>query len=101
MIRPLPVQVAQPQKRQQHQIPPMAVWMTLTPVQQTTVLQVCVTMCHECLLNNQEKSHDADRTFAENHRDSSGAQGGGLHSPIDPQTGPEQHREPAQSACPR
>src|SRR5258708_34152099 len=100
MIRPLPVQVAQPQKRQQHQIPPMAVWTTLTPVQQTAVLQVCVTMCHECLLKSQEESHDADPTFAENHLHPSGTQGCGLHSPIDPQTGPEHHVDPPQSAPP-
>src|SRR5436305_8830301 len=100
MIRPKLIQAAQPHDPHPLQILPITVWTTLTPVQQTAVLQVCVTMCHECLLKSQEESHDADPTFAENHLHPSGAQGGGLHSPIDPQTGPEQYGEPTQSARP-
>src|SRR6266516_4827236 len=101
MIRPLPIQAAQPLGDPQlRQILPMTVWMTLTPLQQTAVLQACVTMCHECLLKSQEESHDADPTFAENHLHPPGAQGSGLHSPIDSETGPEQHGEPTQSARP-
>src|SRR6266700_1845517 len=98
MIRPKLIQVAQ--AHDPLQILPVTVWTKLTPVQQTAVLQVCVSMCHECLIKSQEESHDADLTFAKNHLDSSGAQGGGLHTPIDPQTGPEQHGESTQPASP-
>src|SRR6266705_3003734 len=100
MIRPKLLQAAQPHDPNPRPIPPMTGWMTLTPVQHTAVLQVCVTMCHECLLKSQEESHDADPTFAENPLQPSGAQGSGLHSPIDPQTGPEPHAEPTPSARP-
>jgi hypothetical protein len=66
-IRPPSAPVAQPKEQRPRQIRPIKVWMTLTPGQQTAVLQEFVTMCQECLLHPEEVSHDALPTLAENH----------------------------------
>ncbi len=50
-----------------YQIRPITVWTTLTQEQQTAVLQEFVTMCQQCLLHEEEASHDALSTLAENH----------------------------------
>ena len=66
-IRPLHAQSAEPIKTRPRQIRPSRVWTTLTPAQQTAVLQEFVTMCQQCLLHAEEVSHDAHCPLAENH----------------------------------
>lgn len=58
---------AEPQETRPRRIRPITVWTTLTPAQRTAVLQEFVTMCQECLLHQEEASHDALSTLAENH----------------------------------
>ena len=66
-MRPPLAQSAQPIKTRPRRIRPHTVWTTLTQAQQTAVLQEFVTMCQECLLHQEEVSHDASSTLAENH----------------------------------
>ena len=66
-MRPPLAQSAQPNKTRPRRIRPLTVWTTLTQAQQTAVLQEFVTMCQQCLLPQEEASHDALSTLAENH----------------------------------
>ena len=58
---------AQQKETRPRQIRPITVWTTLTQAQQTAVLQEFVTMCQQCLLREEEASHDALSTLVENH----------------------------------
>ena len=66
-IRPPLAPSGLPKEIRPRQIRPITVWTTLTQAQQTAVLQEFVTMCQECLLHQEEASHDALSTLAENH----------------------------------
>ena len=66
-IRPPLVSQAQSAETRPRQIRPTKVWTMLTQAQQTAVLQEFVTMCQECLLHQEEVSHDVLTTLAENH----------------------------------
>jgi hypothetical protein len=66
-IRPPLARASLQKETRPRQIRPITVWATLTPAQQTAVLQEFVTMCQECLLHAEEASHDTLATLAENH----------------------------------
>jgi hypothetical protein len=66
-IRQSPTPRAQPKEQRPHKIRPSRVWSMLSQTQQTAVLQEFVTMCQECLLHQEEASHDAHPPLVQNH----------------------------------
>ncbi len=60
-------------------IQPNELWVLLSKEQQTSVLQVILTMCQECLMLREETTHDDCSPLPENHRDAPAAQSHRLH----------------------
>jgi hypothetical protein len=62
-----------------HQIPPPAVWATLTAHQQANVLHTLVNMCQECLIPAEEVAHDCGSHVPEDHDSAPATQSRDLH----------------------